>query len=392
MAGPLEGLLVIAIEQAVAAPLCTLKLAEAGARVIKIEREGGETARHYDASVHGTSSYFTWLNGGKESAVLDLKAADDLALLHRMLSRADVLVQNLAPGALDRLGLDAAALEALNPRLIAVSICGYGRETAYADMRAYDMLVQAEAGVTGLTGSPAEPAKVGVPIADIATGMNAYALILEAVLARQATGRGRQLEVAMFDSLAEWMTVPLLHYEQAGLATDRHGMDHATIYPYGLFTCADGGVILSIQNAREWERLCRQVFERPDLIDDPRFADNPRRSDNRRALDGEIEPWFAARTVEQAVAALDAADIAFARASRVEDLSTHPALRRRSVVLPTGETVLVPRGAGKTGTAQVGKAGTAKAGGAEALPVSAPAPAPVPALGQATEAVREEFS
>lgn len=370
MGRPLEGLLVVAIEQAVAAPLCTLKLAEAGARVVKIERDGGETARHYDATVHGTSSYFTWLNGDKESAVLNLKADDDLALLRRMLGQADVLVQNLAPGALDRMGMDAAALSALNPRLIAVSICGYGRETDYADMRAYDMLVQAEAGVCSLTGSPDEPAKVGVPIADISTGMNAYSAILEAVMERQVSGQGKHIEVSMFDSLAEWMTVPLLHHEKGGLATERHGMDHATIYPYGLFKCADGGVILSIQNAREWQRLCAQVFERPDLIADLRFADNPSRSDNRRALDVEIEPWFAARTVEQAVAALDQADIAFARASEVKDLSTHPALRHRHVSLPTGETVRVPRGAGKA---------------------SADGVAPIPALGQHTGAIRNEF-
>jgi len=241
---PLSGLLVVALEQAVAAPLCTVRLADAGARVIKIERAGGETARGYDSAVQGSSAYFTWLNRGKESAVLDLKGAD-LGLLYAMLARADVLVQNLIPGALARLGLTPEVLATRFPRLIAVSINGYGQDTAYAPMRAYDMLVQAESGLCAVTGTPDTPSKIGVSAADIATGMTAQAAVLEALIARGKTGLGQQIEIAMFDAMADWMTVPLLHYEQAGRETLRHGLSHASIYPYRPFACADGSLIVA---------------------------------------------------------------------------------------------------------------------------------------------------
>lgn len=244
---PLEGLLVVSIEQAVAAPLCTVRLADAGARVIKIERPEGETARHYDTAVGGMSAYFVWLNRGKMSAALDLKSEADLALLQRMVAKADVLVQNLAPGAIDRLGLSAEVIAAKYPRLIALSIVGYGQDTDYAAMRAYDMLVQAESGLCAVTGTPDTPSKVGVSAADIATGMNAHAAILEALISRQTTGLGRVIEIAMFDGMADWMAVPLLHYEHAGRETGRYGLAHASIYPYRPYVCGDGlAIVVSI--------------------------------------------------------------------------------------------------------------------------------------------------
>lgn len=235
----------VALEQAVAGPMCTVRLADAGARVIKVERAGGETARHYDHAVQGTSAYFAWLNRGKESAVLDLKAPDDLALFHRMLEKADVLVQNMVPGAMDRMGLSAEDIARRYPRLIAVGIVGYGQDTDYAPMRAYDMLIQAESGVCSVTGTPEVPCKIGVSAADIATGAAAHAAVLEALVERSITGRGKVIEIAMFDVMADWMAVPLLHYEQEGRHTARHGLSHAAIYPYRPFVCADGMVIVA---------------------------------------------------------------------------------------------------------------------------------------------------
>jgi itaconate CoA-transferase len=251
-----------------------LRLADAGARVIKIERPDGETARHYDATVEGVSAYFVWLNRGKESAALDLKAEEDLALLHRMVEKADVLVQNLAPGAIDRLGLSRDVLAARFPRLISAHIVGYGQDTAYADMRAYDMLVQAESGICAVTGSPDAPAKVGVSVADIATGMNAHAALLEALLQRQKTGRGQAIEISMFDGMADWMAVPLLHHEH-GRETHRYGQAHASIYPYRPYVCGCGGVVIvAIQQASEWSRFCSEVLQRKDLFADERFVTN----------------------------------------------------------------------------------------------------------------------
>lgn len=343
-ARPLDGLLVVSIEQAVAAPLCTVRLADAGARVIKIERPEGETARHYDSTVEGMSAYFVWLNRGKESAALDLKSQADLALLHRMVGRADVLVQNLAPGAVDRLGLSPDVIAEQFPRLIAVNIVGYGQDTDYAAMRAYDMLVQAESGVCAVTGTPDTPSKIGVSAADIATGMNAHAAVLEALLAREKTGRGRVIEIAMFDGMADWMAVPLLHYEHAGRETGRHGLAHASIYPYRPYACRDGvAVVVSIQQASEWKRFCLTVLKRPDLIDDARFAANPLRVVNRAALDAEIEPIFAAMDSAEAISRLDKAQNAWGRVNEVRDLARHKALRRVEIELPGGRTVAVPR-------------------------------------------------
>ena len=346
--GPLSDTLVIAIEQAVAAPLCTVRLADAGARVIKIERPDGETARHYDATVEGMSAYFVWLNRGKESVALDLKSEEDLALLHRMVEKADLLVQNLAPGAIDRLGLSKDALAARLPRLISVHIVGYGQDTSYADMRAYDMLVQAESGVCAVTGSPDAPAKVGVSAADIATGMNAHAAVLEALLQRHKTGRGQAIEIAMFDGMADWMTVPLLHHEH-GRETRRYGLAHASIYPYRPYVCGCGGiVIVAIQQASEWSRFCSEVLQRRDLFADERFATNAWRVANREALDAEIEPIFAALDREEAIRRLNASQIAWGKLTEVRELGAHAALRRMPVRLPNGSEILVPCPAGRS--------------------------------------------
>ncbi|HEX6956803.1 MAG TPA: CaiB/BaiF CoA-transferase family protein [Ferrovibrio sp.] len=369
--GALDGLLVIAIEQAVAAPLCTARLADAGARVIKIERPEGETARNYDSAVHGMSAYFVWLNRGKESAVLDLKAEADRALLFRMLGRADILVQNLAPGAIERLGLTKETLQTQFPRLIAVNIMGYGRQTSYAAMRAYDMLVQAESGICAVTGTPEQPSKIGVSAADIATGMNAHAAILEALIERQKTGGGKSIDIAMFDGMADWMSVPLLHFEHAGRETGRYGLSHASIYPYGPFACRDGSVIVAVQTNAEWKRLCLAVIDRPDLTEHDKCATNALRVANRSFVDAEIGPCFAALSVQDATRRLEKAQIAWGRLSAVSDLPRHPALRRIDVSLPDGTVIRMPCPAGRDSGFKTG---------------------PVPALGQQTEQIRAEFS
>ena len=370
MAGALEGLLVIAIEQAVAAPMCTLRLADAGARVIKIERAEGDTARHYDKAVHGVSAYFAWLNRGKESAVLDLKDEADLALMRRVVAKADVFVQNLAPGAAARMGLDAASLVKTHPHLIAVDICGYGQSTDYREMRAYDMLVQAESGICAVTGSPGEPAKVGVSIADIATGMNAHALILEALIAKGRTGYGRAIEVAMFDSMADWMSVPLLHWTCAAKETARHGLAHASIYPYAPFHCRDGDVIVAIQQPAEWRRFCAGVLQQAELAEESRFATNPQRVANRVALAAIINGVFGALTCAEAIARLEAHAIAWGRVSDVPGVAAHPALRTVAVPLAGGQHAAVPRPAGR-----------------DVLE-----PGQVPQLGEHTDKIRAEFS
>ena len=369
MTRPLDGLLVVAIEQAVAAPTCTVRLADAGARVIKIERAEGETARHYDMAVKGTSAYFAWLNRGKESVVLDLKDADDLALLRRMIARADVFVQNLVPGATERLGLGARALVERHPRLVALDIVGYGQDTPYRAMRAYDMLVQAESGICAVTGTEQEPVKVGVSIADLGTGMNAHAAILEALLARERTGRGRAIEISMFDSMADWMAVPLLHYEHLGRITPRTGLSHASIYPYRAYDCADGAVVISVQNTAEWQRFCAGVLEQPELAADPRFVDNPARVENRTALDTEISAVFGPLPKARVIERLERHRIAWANQSGVPDLAEHPALRRIPVAVPGGAFDCV-----------------APALHPDLVPQS------VPALGAHTAAVRAEFA
>ncbi len=366
----LEGLLVVAIEQAVAAPACTVRLADADARVIKIERAEGETARHYDQAIAGTSTAFVWLNRGKESVVLDLRDAADLALVRRMVARANVFVQNLAPGATARLGLGAPDLVERHPGLIAVDIVGYGQDTEYRAMRAYDLLVQAESGICAVTGTPETPSKVGVSMADLATGMNAHAAILEALIARGQSGRGRAIEVAMFDGMADFMTMALLQYEHLGREAARCGLSHAAIYPYGPVACRDGEVVVAVQNPGEWTRFCTGVLQRPGLGDDPRFASQVARVANRLALDAEMAPVFALMSRDEAVARLEANQIAWARLTSLPALSAHPALRRIEVPVPDGRTIPVPRPAAR---------GDFR-------------PGPVPALGAQTALIRAEFA
>lgn len=366
---PLDGLLVVAIEQAVAAPTCTLRLADAGARVIKIERAEGETARHYDQAVEGTSAYFAWLNRGKESAVLDIKDRTDRALVERMVAQADIFVQNLAPGAASRLGLGACDLTARFPKLVAVDIVGYRQDTGFRDMRAYDMLIQAESGVCAVTGTPDTPVKVGVSIADVMTGMNAHAAILEALVERGITGRGKAIEIAMFDAMADMMSVPLLHHVYAGRATPRMGLEHAAICPYGRVSCRDGDLVIVVQNPREWRRLCEGVLGRPDLVADPRFADNPLRVRNRAALSAIMARIFAGLPRSEAIARLEQNALAWSSVSTVEDLAVHPALARLPAEVPGGafEAVASPVRREVKGGA-------------------------VPALGAHTQAIRAEFA
>jgi crotonobetainyl-CoA:carnitine CoA-transferase CaiB-like acyl-CoA transferase len=368
--GALDGILVISIEQAVAAPLCTVRLADAGARVIKIERTEGETARHYDYAAHGTCTYFAWLNRGKESAVLDLKDAQDMALFRRMLAQADVLVQNLAPGAMARLGLDEVTLTRDFPHLIAATICGYGGDTPYAQMKAYDMLVQAESGICAVTGTPDAPSKVGAPVADVATGGNAHAAILEALIERGRSGRGQCIEISMFDGLADWMTVPFLHYEHSGVETGRYGLAHATVYPYRPYSSRNGTILIAVQTNAQWRRFCELALNRPDLVSSPNFATNADRVANRSAVDAELEPFFAALDFDEAIARCETAGIAWSRYRSVREMTMHPALRRMTVEAENGMQISLPRPAGRDTRFRAG---------------------PLPALGAHTDAVRKEF-
>ncbi|MBX6329046.1 MAG: CoA transferase [Pseudolabrys sp.] len=371
MSLPLEGILVVSVEQAVAAPQCTCRLADAGARVIKVERPEGDFARSYDHIVHGESAHFVWLNRGKQSVVLDLGSAADKALLEAMLARADVFVQNLKPGAIAKLGFAVARLRRDYPRLICCSISGYGESGPFAQRKAYDLLIQAESGLASITGGPDAPARVGVSVADIAAGLNAYEAILEALIKRSRTGEGSDIAVSMFDAMAEWMTVPLLNYE-GGNPFKRIGLAHPTIAPYGVFKTRDGAdILIAVQNDREWRTLAEKVLGDPLLGDDPRFVTVPSRLRNRAATDATVAAAFAQHDVEPLTRALEAADIAFARVNDTALLSRHPHLRRISVDSPSG-------------------------------PVSLPAPAirhaeesrrygAIPALGEHTDLVRREF-
>jgi crotonobetainyl-CoA:carnitine CoA-transferase CaiB-like acyl-CoA transferase len=333
----LDGILVVALEQAVAAPFCTSRLADAGARVIKVERASGDFARGYDEAAHGESAYFVWLNRGKESISLDVKQTGDAALLRQILSVADVFVQNLAPGAAARAGFGSAELCAANRRLIACDISGYGEEGPYAQMKAYDFLIQCETGLASITGGPDSPSRVGVSVADIGCGMYAHAAILQALYERERTGVGRQIKISLFDSLADWMAVPLMHYEHDGLEPKRLGLNHATIAPYGAYRTGDGRqVVISIQTETEWASLCRDVLGKPQLAADPRFSSNSRRSAHRRELDAEIDQVFALLTGEALIARLRAAQIAFGKLNSVGQLAVHPQLRRVEVATPSG--------------------------------------------------------
>jgi itaconate CoA-transferase len=333
---------VIAIEQAVAAPFATRQLADLGARVIKIERpDGGDFARSYDTTVKGLSSYFVWLNRSKESLTLDLKRPGADEILARLLERADVFVQNLAPGAADRLGTSSGRLRARYPRLIVCNVSGYGSSGPYANKKAYDLLVQSEVGLISITGPPDTPSRVGISVADIAAGMYAYSGILTAFIARTASGRGTLVEVSLFDALAEWMAAAAYYTAYGGAPPPRSGADHASIAPYGPFADRTGREIyLGIQNAREWTRFCSDVLQQPGLAEDERFRTNSERVKNRKALSAAIGVIFKALTADDILARLEAAQIAYARMNSVEEFVAHPQLgardRWRDIGSPAG--------------------------------------------------------
>lgn len=375
---PLEGLTVVALEQAVAAPFATRQLADLGARVIKVERPGsGDFAREYDRSVKGGSSYFVWLNRGKESVALDLKDAQDRAVLDALLEKADVLLQNLAPGAVERLGLDAATLRERRPELIHCSISGYGEPGPYTGRKAYDLLVQCETGMPMTTGTPDEPSKVGVSIADVATGMYAYSGVLTALLRRATTGKGATIQVSMIDALGEWMTQPAYREYYSGRDFERTGARHASIAPYGPYRAGDGQLVfLGVQSDREWALLCTEVMHRPELITDPRFARNTERVENDALTRPHIEQAFAHLTADEAATLLDSVGIANARLRKPGELIDHPQLvareRWQDVETPHGQIrALLPP---------------------VVMNDARPRMDPVPSLGQHTQAIRDEVA
>ncbi|MBK5502681.1 CaiB/BaiF CoA transferase family protein [Peribacillus sp. TH14] len=329
---PLEGITVVSLEQAVAAPFATRQLADLGARVIKIERPNtGDFARNYDTTVHGMSSHFVWLNRSKESVCLDLKQEESTIILDKILSEADVFVQNLAPGAVDRLGFSPSILKEKYPQLIICGISGYGSNGSYRDKKAYDLLIQCEAGLVSITGTEDNPSKSGISIADIAAGMYAYTGILTALLARHKTDKGTVIEVSMLEALAEWMGYPIYYSEYGGTDPKRTGSSHATIYPYGPFKTGDNKLVfMGIQNEREWAYFCEKVLESPDLAIDSQFISNSKRVSNRDILKPIIDSAFHKLNADQVIDLLEKAKIANARLNTVNDLVNHPQLRERN--------------------------------------------------------------
>ena len=351
MMRPLDGITVVSLEHAIAAPFCTRQLADMGARVIKVERPGaGDFARAYDSRVQGQSSHFVWTNRSKESLTLDLKQAEALAVLQELLSQADVLVQNLAPGAAARMGLGFDTLSAQHPRLIVCDISGYGADGPYRDKKAYDLLIQSEAGFLSVTGTPDVPSKAGISVADIAAGMYAYSHILSALLLRGRTGMGSHIDVSMLEALGEWMGFPMYYASEGASPPPRTAAAHASIYPYGPFAVGDGSTImLGLQNEREWKAFCEQVLHNAALATDPRFDSNARRNDKREALEAIILQCFASMNAEQVSARLAAAQIANARMNDMAGLWAHPQLqaraRWRTVGTPAGDiSALLPPG------------------------------------------------
>ena len=372
-ADDLQGLLVISLEQAVAAPYASGRLADAGARVIKVERPEGDFARGYDQDAKGHSSYFVWLNRGKESVALNLKQAEDLQILKNMISKADIFIQNLMPGALERLGISTADLRSTDPRLITCDISGYGTEGPFQKMKAYDFLVQAEVGLAEITGAPEQPGRVGVSICDIAAGMTAHQAILQALYARSCNGKGRGIEVSLFHALADWMNVPYIQSQYGGREIRRPGLHHPTIAPYGAYQCGDGRqLLLSIQNEREWQRLCSDVLEQPELPTNPKFSSNVNRVTNRTDLDAILNAAFGADPIDTVAAKLQAAQIAFGRLNDMDEFAKHPQNRFVSVRTSGGEMRILAPGAVVNGML---------------LPLG-----DVPDLGADTATIREEFS
>lgn len=372
MIKPLTGTLVVSLDQAVAAPMTARRLADAGARVIKLERPEGDFARYYDDVVKGQCTHYVWLNRGKESVVIDLTRGDDRRLFEAMLAKADVFLQNLKPGALAKLGYPIEGLREKHPKLICCSISGYGDEGPYRDRKAYDLLIQAESGLASITGGPDAPARVGVSLVDIGTGLHAYEAILEALIARGRSGQGADIRVAMFDAMMEWMAVPLLFAEH-GTPPTRVGLTHFSVAPYGVFQTRDGSpILISVQNDREWTVFCTKVLERPDLVTDPQFATNPARVANRAETDGLIGRYFSTQDVDTLSRQLDAAQIAFARVNDVLSVLKHPHFRRVSVESPSGPIDLPALPAQFRGEDD-------------------PSYGPLPALGAHTGKVRREF-
>ena len=372
MAKDLDDLFVISIEQAVAAPYASGKLSDGGARVVKIERPEGDFARGYDADGKGFSSYFLWLNRGKESICLDLKNPDDLALVRRMMAKADVFIQNLMPGAIDRLGLNMQDLRKEFPQLITCSISGYGSEGEYSQMKAYDLLIQAETGLSGITGGPNEPGRVGVSICDISAGMTAFQAILQALYARQKTGEGRHIEVSLFSALADWMNVPYVQRYYGGKTIGRPGLHHPTIAPYGVYPCGDGGLILlSIQNEREWARLATEVLSRPDMVNGEDFKSNIKRVENRDALNVIMHDVFGQYPQHEMAKKLNDAGIAYGRLNSIDDLISHPQTQYITTMTSAGEVKMIAPGASVDGMHLVAER--------------------VPDLGEHSAALREEF-
>ncbi len=373
--GPLNDVLVVSIEQAVAAPLCTARLSDAGARVIKIERAEGDFGRNYDSAAKGESSYFAWLNQGKESLCLDFKHEDDAQLLWRILDKADVLVQNLSPGALARSGFSTDALHERNKQLIVCNVSGYGNDGDVASKRAYDLLVQAESGLISVSGDVGAPGRIGVSICDIGAGITAYAAVLEALIKRGKTGVGEDLSISLFDVAAEWMTVPYIHAQFGAGAPKPAGLQHPSIAPYGAFSCADGRLVLiSIQNEREWERLCKSALNAPQIFDNALYKNNNARVANRQSLEHEINAITQTLTSAQFQQRLQSASIAFGAINSAAELADHPALRTRGAVTADGQLMSLP-----------------------AHPVvkdnsSAKKNAKTPGIGEHSDALRSEFS
>ncbi|TIP26298.1 MAG: CoA transferase [Mesorhizobium sp.] len=371
MQNSLEGITVVAVEQAVAAPYASSRLADAGARVIKVERPEGDFARNYDKLVRGQSAYFVWLNRGKESVCLDLRSEADRAVLNTLIASSDVFIQNLKPGSIEKLGFASADLRRYFPRLITCDISGFGEGGPFSHLKAYDLIVQAETGLCAITGTQQGPARVGVSVCDISAGMTAHSAILQALFHRERTGEGASIQVSLFDAVADWMTVPVLQHDYSSYRTVRAGVNHPSLAPYGAYHCADGkDVIFSVQNEREWVNFCAKFLKQPELTSAPGFADNMERLGNRARLDVIIERRFSELSSEEAMQELEAAGLAYGRLNEVADISKHPHVRRVEVGTPEGTVETIAPAA--------------------IFNSERPSLRPVPTLGAHTETVREE--
>ncbi|GLS33053.1 Crotonobetainyl-CoA:carnitine CoA-transferase CaiB [Mesorhizobium albiziae] len=367
----LEGITVVAVEQAVAAPYASSRLADAGARVIKVERPEGDFARNYDKLVRGQSAYFVWLNRGKESVCLDLRSEADRAVLDTLVAAADVFIQNLKPGSIEKLGFGSADLRRRFPRLITCDISGFGEAGPFSHLKAYDLIVQAETGLCAITGTQQGPARVGVSVCDISAGMTAHSAILQSLYNREVTGEGAGIQVSLFDAVADWMNVPVLQHEYSGYQTVRGGVNHPSLAPYGAYRCADcKDVIFSVQNDREWVNFCEKFLKQPELTRAPGFADNMERLGNRARLDEIIKRRFSELSCEEAMQELEAAGLAYGRLNEISDVSQHTHVRRVQVGTPGGAVEAIAPAA--------------------IFNSEKPLLRPVPALGAHTAAIREE--